>query len=139
MSDEFPHSMPLKSHVELEDLGSRVMQAAGAVRHLVSSNLVRIDSHGVMRLPDYVSWLTEGDAASDNRVKIVRDRGAVCVMDARFTYGPVAASTASQVAVEKAQTLGVGMVSVKNATHTGRLGECVFSDGDRSEIHQGAE
>ncbi|MBI85150.1 MAG: hypothetical protein CMJ81_18300 [Planctomycetaceae bacterium] len=125
--------MPLKSHLELKQLGSRMMLAAGAqepvaqrvVEHLVESNLVGIDSHGIIRLPDYISWLIAGKAAGDNRLEVLQDRDATCLVDAHFTYGAVAGSEASRLAAEKARRHGVGMVSVKNSTHTGRIGEYV--------------
>lgn len=125
--------MPTKPHDELIDLGSRMMRAAGAtstvadrvVEHLVGSNLVGIDSHGVLRLPDYISWLEEEKAAPDNRMEVVQQRDAVCLVDAHFTYGAVAGSEASRVAAERARRHGVGIVSVRNSTHTGRLGEYV--------------
>ena len=125
--------MPNKSHVELQDLGTRMMQAAGAeqsvaqrvVEHLVESNLVGIDSHGVIRLTDYIRWLPEGKAIGDNRMEIVQDRDAACHVDAHFTYGAVAGLEASRLAAEKARRCGVGIVSVKNSTHTGRIGEYV--------------
>ena len=123
--------MPTKSDVELTRLGCRIMRAAGAdpavaervVQHLVGSNLVGIDSHGIMRLPHYVSWLREGKAAGQNRLEVLHDTEATCLVDAHFTYGAVSASEASRIAQEKAQRVGVGLVSVRNSTHTGRLGE----------------
>jgi len=125
--------MPNKSHVELKNLGTRMMQAAGAeelvaqrvVEHLVESNLVGIDSHGVIRLTDYIRWLPEGKAAGDNRMEVVQDCDAACLVDAHFTFGAVAGSEASRLAAEKARRYGVGIVSVKNSTHTGRIGEYV--------------
>ena len=106
------------------------MEAAGAttevaycvVDHLVSSNLVGIDSHGIMRLPEYVPWLPAGKAASDDRMKVITDTPATCLIDAHFTYGPVAATKAAHIAAEKARQFGAGMISVRNATHIGRLG-----------------
>ena len=123
--------MPAKSDAELMTLGSRIMRAAGAdqavaervVRHLIGSNLVGIDSHGIMRLPHYVSWLLDGRASGQNRLEVLHDLEATCLIDAHFTYGAVAASEASRIAREKAHRVGVGLVSVRNSTHTGRLGE----------------
>ena len=125
--------MPIKSHTELTDLGCRIMTAAGAdamvaqrvVDHLVGSNLIGVDSHGILRLPDYVGWLPAGKVARENRLEVLQDREAACWLDAHFTYGAVAGSEASRIAAEKARRVGVGIVSVKNSTHTGRLGEYV--------------
>ena len=101
--------MPIKSHTELTDLGCRIMTAAGAdamvaqrvVDHLVGSNLIGVDSHGILRLTDYVGWLPAGKAARENRLEVLQDREAACWLDAHFTYGAVAGSEASRIAAEK--------------------------------------
>src|SRR5688572_15124229 len=89
-----------KTARELQTICSRILRRAGAsgqvadrvARHLVGSELVGVSSHGVMRLADYVSWLQNGKVAGDDKLEILRSRGgAVCVMDAHFTFGPYAA------------------------------------------------
>lgn len=125
--------MPIKSHEELSEIGSRVLRSAGATddvadrvaRHLVGSNLVGLDSHGIIRLADYATWLQEGKIAGDNRIEVVRDKAATCLIDAHMSFGQVAASQSADIAVQKAQVYGIGLVSVKNASHIGRLGEYV--------------
>ena len=61
--------MPVISHTTLRDFGAAIFQAAGvpadqaqiAVDHLVESNLMGHDSHGIMRLPGYTRSLVKGD------------------------------------------------------------------------------
>lgn len=125
--------MPKKSHEELSKLGSQILRSAGAAdkvadrvaRHLAGSNLVGLDSHGIIRLPDYGAWLQEGKIAGENRLEVFKDKGATCLIDAHMSFGQVAASQSADIAVHKAQTYGIGFVSVKNASHIGRLGEYV--------------
>ena len=125
--------MPVRSHQELTDLCCRLLRSAGAsrgvankvARHLVGSNLVGIDSHGIMRLADYVSWLLEGKVPGDDQLEILKDHNAACLIDAHFTLGPVAISKAAEMVAGKAEKYGVGLASVKNSSHTGRLGEYV--------------
>ena len=125
--------MPIKSHEDLSKLGSRILQSAGATnevadrvaRHLAGSNLVGLDSHGIIRLPDYVVWLQEGKIAGENRMEVIKDKGATCLIDAHLSFGQIAASQSADIAVKKARAYGIGFVSVKNASHIGRLGEYV--------------
>ena len=125
--------MPTKDAQALERFTSSILQAAGATetvaarvaRHLVSANLIGVDSHGVMRLPHYVSWLKDGRVSTEDSVEVLRERGVTALLDAHFTYGPVAASRAVEIALEKAREFCVSAVSIKNCTHTGRLGEYV--------------
>lgn len=78
--------------------GAEEPVARRVVEHLVESNLVGVDSHGIIRLPDYISWLITGKAAGDNRLEVLQDRDAACLVDAHFTYGAVAGSEASRMA-----------------------------------------
>ena len=123
--------MPKKSHAYLRKLGRRIMVASGAtpavaarvVDHLVDSNVVGVDSHGIMRLPDYAGWLPAGKAVGDDQIEVVREFGGTALLDAHFTYGPVTVTRAMDMATQKAGEVGVAMVSVRNTTHIGRLGE----------------
>tara|TARA_B100000809_G_scaffold104972_1_gene103484 strand:+ start:1281 stop:2327 length:1047 start_codon:yes stop_codon:yes gene_type:complete len=134
--------MITKSPEMLRTLGSSIMQAAGATQpvaecvtdHLVSANLVGIDSHGFMRLPDYAGWLVDGKAAADDRMEMVNDGGATCLIDANYTYGAVAATKACAMAIEKSRELGAGLISVRNATHIGRLGHYAEDLADAGHI-----
>ncbi len=125
--------MVIKSYGELKKLCSQIFRAAGAtskvadrvVSHLVSSNLVGIDSHGIMRLPDYISWLRENKVSGEDECEVLKDKGAICLVDAHFSFGSVAASRSVEIVIQKAKKYGIGLVSVKNASHLGRIGEYV--------------
>jgi len=56
------------------------------------------------------------------RPEVVQDWPATAVVDAKRTFGQVAASFAMGVAIKKAETAGVGAVSIRNCNHIGRLG-----------------
>ena len=89
--------MPIKSHEELSEIASRILRSCGvrpmklpAVSHgtFAGSNLVGLDSHGIIRLPDYVAWLQEGKIAGENRMEVVKEKGATCLIDAHMSFGP---------------------------------------------------
>lgn len=123
--------MVIKQGDELAELCARILEKAGAEpavadrvsRHLIDANLAGVDSHGVLRLPDYAAYLQDGRVAPDDRLEIISDRGAACLVDAHSTFGIVAAHRASQLAAERARKLGIGSVSVRDSTHIGRLGD----------------
>src|SRR5581483_7672267 len=102
--------MPIKSADELERITVQLLMAAGVesavaartARHLVNSNLVHVDSHGVLRVPDYVAWVQKGIIAREDRIQVVHERGAAVLLDGHSTFGPVVAERASQLAIEKA-------------------------------------
>jgi uncharacterized oxidoreductase len=102
-------------------LGSGNDEATIVARHLVDSNCAGHDSHGVLRIPQYVRSVREGRIRVNERPAIVRDSVAGAVLDGRFAFGQLIAVSAMQLAINKARTNSVGAVSVFNSNHVGRL------------------
>ncbi len=123
--------MPVINADKLKALSVRIFEAVGVhadvaervSSHLVESNLAGMDSHGVMRLAGYIEWVKAGSVAPDNRVEVLQDKGATVLLDAHSTFGPVAAAGASDIAVNKARQFGIGLVTARDSSHIGRLGE----------------
>ncbi len=100
-----------------EDIAMRVAES------LVDANLSGHDSHGVMRIPQYVGGIAEGEIDVKARPEVVQDEGATALVDGHWTFGQVAAGKATEVAVRKAKQLGASAVGLIRAHHIGRLGE----------------
>jgi len=116
----------------LESLCGRVLEAAGApprvaaivAESLVLSNLKGVDSHGVVRIPEYLEAIDAGltDPAAEPAAE---DRGQLVVLDGRRGLGQVAARVATRLAVERALGGGLGLATLARVRHVGRLGEYV--------------
>ena len=52
-------------------------ESARIAKHLVEANLVGHDSHGVIRVPRYVTWLKEGALHADQDVTVVMENDAI--------------------------------------------------------------
>mgnify|MGYP001292098766 CR=1 FL=1 len=91
--------------------------------HLVKANLSGHDSHGVLRLPQYVSQADKGGLVPNARPTVVREMGGTAVMDAHFGFGQYSTAVALDWAMERAKTHGIAAVASRHATHIGRLGE----------------
>jgi LDH2 family malate/lactate/ureidoglycolate dehydrogenase len=96
--------------------GASSSEAETVMDVLVHSNLRGVDTHGVIRLPYYVNRLTRLPHASP---QVVRNSKTACVVDARFSPGPVGAAFAMEKAVEKAGSHGMGMAAVRHSNHCG--------------------
>ena len=115
----------------LRTLVDRVLQAAGAdediaaqvAESLVSSNLCGVDSHGFMRVAGYLEEIRRGRIDPAARPKIVRDEGAVVVVDGNRGFGQLAGCVAALAAVGKARQHGVGASLLSGSFHVGRVGE----------------
>jgi LDH2 family malate/lactate/ureidoglycolate dehydrogenase len=86
---------------------------------LVWTSLRGTDSHGVARVPIYVERLRGGVLNPRPRPSVVRRDGAVAVVDGDRGPGQVAAVVATDLSIEVARELGVGVVSVRRSAHFG--------------------
>lgn len=86
---------------------------------LISANLRGIDTHGVIRLKLYVDRIRAGGNNPKPSIRTIRDSTVSAVLDGDNSLGPVGGSKAMQLAIEKAQNTGVGIVTIKNSNHYG--------------------
>ena len=69
--------------------------------YLVRANLAGVDSHGIIRVPDYVQMVEEGKMRPNVVPRIVRERGAMATVDAGLGYGQVATKMAMELAMKQ--------------------------------------
>lgn len=125
--------MPVVSAEELTEIAENALAAYGVptdearvvARSLVASNLAGHDSHGVMRLPQYLEAIRAGSVAPGAPIEVIRETPSTAVLDAHWGFGQVAATRAAEIAVAKAEACSLAGVAVHNSTHIGRLGEYV--------------
>lgn len=94
-----------------------------AARVLCYADENGFDTHGVANLDRiYVQRLVDGrvDAAAD--LSIVADSPGTAVMDANHGLGLVAGAHAMELAIQKAERLGIGCVVVRGSSHFGSAG-----------------
>ncbi len=115
---------------ELTRLAAELLMAWGAsdgaalltARHLVESNLMGVDSHGIMRLPQYIDLIAQGEIDPAALVTATDDRGAILALDGNRALGPAAAHQAAMAAAERAAHHGIALVLLRNSGHAGRIG-----------------
>src|SRR3569833_591505 len=112
---------------ELERWVRALLQAAGlesaasgiVAEMLVDASLRGVASHGVARLPTYLERLRAGGMTRDPRPRVVREDGAVALVDGDHGPGQVAGAFATEHAIALARRHGVGAVSVRASGHFG--------------------
>jgi hydroxycarboxylate dehydrogenase B len=105
------------------ELGSDQTVARAVAEHLVTANLKGHDSHGVGMIPAYVNNLRNGLLRPDAHARIVRDRGAVMLVDGGMGFGQVVGREATDLALDRVRDTGVVCVGVRNCHHLGRIGD----------------
>lgn len=90
---------------------------------LIESDKRGIDSHGVGRLkPIYYDRIKLGIQNPVTEFEIVREGFTTAVIDGHDGMGHVIGKRAMEMAIQKAKTYGMGMVTVRNSTHYGIAG-----------------
>ncbi|WP_409473933.1 Ldh family oxidoreductase [Streptomyces sp. HC307] len=98
-------------------------RAGVAAEALCHGDLTGFTSHGITNLTRlYLPLFDSGRCDPRAEPRIVADHGASVLLDARRALGLWAATEAMDLAVERAREYGVGMVSVRGATHFGCTG-----------------
>jgi hydroxycarboxylate dehydrogenase B len=103
--------------------GVSAADAAVVARHLVSANLAGHDSHGVMRVPQYLQFLRDGQYQAAGAFTVLSETPAVVAADGGWGLGPVQAHHLLARLMTKAKAVGVAAGTLRNCGHTGRLGE----------------
>lgn len=112
--------------------GSKRQEADILAQHLIDSNLVGHDSHGVIRVAKYLEWLRLDMVRSNRHARITMESESIIVVTGDFGYGQVIATEAVDLAIEKASNNGVMVLAIKDCGHLGRIGawaELVASRG----------
>lgn len=125
--------MPLIQAETLADFVGRILQAAGATpdgadlvaASLVESNLVGHDSHGVVRIRQYLDTIAAGELIPTAEPAIVRETPTITMVDARHGFGQIAARFAIEQTNRKAEAQSLAATGLFNCNHIGRLGEWV--------------
>ncbi len=89
---------------------------------LVEANLRGHDSHGVIRIPKWTTGLDVGAINPIARVQTIRSTEASAFLDGGRALGPVVAIKASDLAIDKAKSVGIGIIVIRKASHIGMLG-----------------
>lgn len=116
---------PLQEYVTrlLVRIGTPNDVADEVARHLVRSNLSGHDSHGVIRIPQYLQQVERGELSPGGRPEVLRETGVCALIDAHRGFGHFSTLFGLQWAMERAPRHGIASVSIRHSSHIGRVGE----------------
>lgn len=114
-------------------LVSSIFERAGADRrsahivasHLLDANASGHDSHGVIRVPDYLRDIASGalDPAATPETRQIAPN--VARIDGHWGFGQIAGRAGAEVASEMARVHGLSAVAIVRCHHLGRMGDYV--------------
>lgn len=105
------------------DAGVPDGEARTVAQSLVGANLRGHDSHGVMRVPQYVGFLEKGEYRTGVDLVVEHETPAVVVCDGQWGFGQVQAHRLLDRIAPKAKALGLASGTARHVGHIGRLGE----------------
>jgi len=86
---------------------------------MAEADLQGSDAHGVFRLPQYVKRIKAGGMNARPDIRIVREKGAMALLDGDNAMGHLVMKRAAEIASEKAAAEGVGWVGAYHSNHAG--------------------
>ncbi|MDP1993017.1 MAG: Ldh family oxidoreductase [Syntrophales bacterium] len=126
--------MPTLTKEVLHEVTTAIFRATGApddlaaqvAEVLVDNHLAGHDSHGILRIPEYVRSVRAGEIVPTARPQVIEESATSALISGNWAFGQVTGMFAADLAVEKAKRERVAVLSVVQAGHTGRL--AAFTD-----------
>ena len=120
--------MPLFRPDYLADFCRRIFYSAGVpdveagivASRLVEANSFGHDSHGIIRVPQYLGAIAEGDVVPGAEIETAQEITASATLDGNWGFGQVVAGQAVTIGAEKARASGLSVVTFQNSYHIGR-------------------
>jgi uncharacterized oxidoreductase len=125
--------MPVLDAHELREVVHGIFSRLGATDeeigrlqdHLVGNNMIGYDSHGVHLIPSYVGLVRRGDIVFGAELTVIREGACHVMLDGHWGLGQKMGWEAARIAADRARAVGVTVVTLRNCSHLGRLGEYV--------------
>ena len=122
--------MPIFTEMKLTQICLKMLQSVGVsnaeaeivTKSMIDANLVGHDSHGIIHLPKYIQGIMDSSIRLDAKVEIERESPSIAVLNGNWGLGPVIATHAMELAVQKAGQTDISSVAVRNCNEVGRLG-----------------
>jgi len=102
--------------------GAAEQEAEVVAEELVESSLMGLDSHGVMRLAQYVTQMLEGTLKPNVTPRIVKETPSSVIVDGGMGFGMVTARFMTHEAARRARERGMAAAASQRTHHVGRLG-----------------
>jgi uncharacterized oxidoreductase len=125
--------MPNFTEEQLTQTMTKILAAVGlsqkdarqVAQLLAEANSMGHDSHGIIRIPQYLELIEKGEIVADAEVEVLQESMLTPIVDGHWGFGQVTMNRAVEVGLEKAGQSGLAAVAVRGANHIGRLGSYV--------------
>ncbi len=129
----------------LTQLTSRIFAASGCddaeahciAHHLVDANLCGHDSHGVIRVGQYLGYVKANTLKPGQQITVTFENDCIAVVDGNLGFGQTIGEQAMKLLTQKATKQGLALMTLGNTGHVGRLGAWAerLAERDLISIH----
>jgi uncharacterized oxidoreductase len=138
--------VPIFDHNELRNFTESLLATGGmpaddaklVAKLLVKADLRGYPGHGVTRVAPYLAWIKDGTINLREGPRIVREGKVTAVIEGNHYIGQSAAHMAMELAIKKARDHGAGVVTLRRASHSGRLADYIEMATEVGLIAMGA-
>jgi LDH2 family malate/lactate/ureidoglycolate dehydrogenase len=88
---------------------------------LVFADLRGVNSHGVLRVPEYVEKLTVKGVNPQGKPKIVHEFGGCVVVDGGNSMGQIGMDFTMRETIRRAETHGIAAAAIRGSNHSGAM------------------
>lgn len=103
----------------LRSAGASLPAAEATATALIDANLRGLDTHGLVLLRLYLPRLRSGTIDGQAKPEVINDLPGAVVVDARNALGPHAATIATELCCDKAESSGAAVTLVRRSNHFG--------------------
>ena len=122
--------MPIISVDHLTDISLETFDRAGVepeqaqlvTRLLIKANLSGHDSHGVVRIPSYISGIRSKQIRPNAPLQIGNQTATSAQVDGHHCFGQVVLTRAAELARQKSLQAPLSLITATNYSHCGQLG-----------------
>jgi hydroxycarboxylate dehydrogenase B len=134
--------MPRVALAPLTELMRQVLVSIGTpgddarlvAREIAMANRLGVDSHGVLRFPQYVRDIEDGRIVPGGEIRTIDRTSTTAIVDCGYNFGQVGAFAALGVAVDIARVAHVACVVTRRSNHVGRVGAYVEAAARRGLV-----
>ena len=134
--------MPIFSAETLTQICLKIFRAAGVTdaesevvtRSMVDANLAGHHSHGVIHLPKYVQEIEASLIQPAADIEVRRESPSTAVLNGNWGFGPVIATRAVELAIQKAKDCDISSVVAFRCNEVGRLGGYALNAAEQHMI-----
>jgi len=103
--------------------GCSAPESARIAHYLVLANLTGHDSHGVIRIPRYLDWMSKGWLKPDQTPTVIAESETLVLLEGHYGFGQTLGPRATEIGIRKAEAAGTAIVALRHSGHLGRIGD----------------